>query len=495
MINIANDIISNMGNMYPDAKKIYIFLGVLIGILSVHKSVYGIIGLFFTRKFKPAKKLHKYAIVIAARNEENVIGNLLDSIKKQDYPEELLKVFVLADNCTDHTADIVRKHGVTCYERFNEEERTKGFALQYLFERIESDYGRMSFDGYLVFDADNLLKEDYISKMNDSFDAGCKIVTSYRNTKNFSESWIASTYALHWLRSIRQNHRTRSFLHLATNIQGTGFLFSNEIVKDGWKYTSLTEDRALTADCVVNGYEISYNDEAVFYDEQPVNLKIALRQRIRWAKGHIMAFGDSGWDLFKNIFFANPERKNEDQSIFRYLLDCVRYRWMSFDTFAQLVPSSIYNAVRWILLYLVIYPCFCYCSGMDTVALLFKGSYLAKVTSSVFGYKVLSIGPGPEAYFICILIVIWFRLCFRIGRYFYCIPVAIYLFFIERKRIIKMSIPKKLLYCLTWPVFDIIGRYSQYAALFVKVTWKPIPHNSKVRIEDIKYKVKEQTQN
>ena len=64
---------------------------------------------------------------------------------------------------------------------------------------------------------------------------------------------------------------------------------------------SLTEDRALTADCVVEGYEISYNDEAIFYDEQPVSLKVALRQRLRWSKGHLQAFAESGWGLFKNI--------------------------------------------------------------------------------------------------------------------------------------------------------------------------------------------------
>ena len=118
----------------------------------------------------------------------------------------------------------------------------------------------MNFEGYFVFDADNLLQTDYISRMNDSFDAGEKIITSYRNTKNFDENWIASTYALHWIRSIRTRHRARSVFRLATNIQGTGFLFSNEIVKDGWKYTSLTEDRALTADAVAQGYRISYND-------------------------------------------------------------------------------------------------------------------------------------------------------------------------------------------------------------------------------------------
>ena len=87
-------------------------------------------------------------------------------------------------------------------------------------------------------------------------------------------------------------------LHLATNIQGTGFLFTNEIVKNGWHYTSLTEDRALTADAVAQGYQISYQNEAMFYDEQPVSLKVALRQRTRWAKGHLQAFVESGPYLF-----------------------------------------------------------------------------------------------------------------------------------------------------------------------------------------------------
>ena len=171
--------------------------------------------------------------------------------------------------------------GAVCYERFDNEHKTKGFALQYLLEKIGEDYGRMSFEGYFIFDADNLLKNDYISKMNDAFDSGEKIITSYRNTKNFDENWIASTYAIHWIRSIRCNHRARSVLRLATNIQGTGFLFTNEIVKNGWHYTSLTEDRALTADAVAQGYRISYQDEAMFYDEQPTSLKVALRQRVK----------------------------------------------------------------------------------------------------------------------------------------------------------------------------------------------------------------------
>ena len=239
--------------IYKNADKIVDIIFWALGIFGIHSTIYWIIGFFFTRKFGPAKINHKYGICIAARNEEGVIGNLLDSIARQDYPKELLTVFVVADNCTDNTAQVARDKGAVVYERFDDTRRTKGFALQYLFKNIEKDYGVDSFEGYFVFDADNLLNKDYVSRMNESFDAGLKIITSYRNTKNFDENWIASTYALHWLRSIRKNHRTRSFLRLATNVQGTGFLFAHELVKDGWNYTSLTEDRAFTADAVAKG--------------------------------------------------------------------------------------------------------------------------------------------------------------------------------------------------------------------------------------------------
>ena len=215
-----------------------------ISSLLKYKIVYKIIGVFFTRKFKKAKCNHKYAILVAARNEETVIGNLIDSINQQDYPRELVTVFVVADNCTDNTAKIARELGAVCYERFDPEHRTKGYALQFLVENIKRDYGVQSFEVYFIFDADNLLKQDYITRMNESFDAGQKIVTSYRNTKNFGDNWISASYGVHWLRTIRNEHRARSLFHLATRIQGTGFLFAHELIKNGWNYVSLTEDRA-----------------------------------------------------------------------------------------------------------------------------------------------------------------------------------------------------------------------------------------------------------
>lgn len=486
-------VIKEIGSNYQLFKNINNILGLILSIIVIHKTFYFIIGMFFTRKFKPAKKKHKYAIVIAARNEEKVIGNLLDSIKKQDYPKDLITTFVVADNCTDKTAQVVREKGAICYERFNDKKKTKGYALEYLFEQIEKDYGRTSFEGYFVFDADNLLEKNFISKMNDAFDSGLKIITSYRNTKNFDENWIASTYALHWLRSIRTNHRARSVLHLATNIQGTGFLMASEIVKNGWHYTSLTEDRALTADAVAQGYEISYQDEAMFFDEQPINLKVALRQRLRWSKGHLQAYAQTGPYLFLNIFLGKrylktkwqDNNQTQKQSQFKRIVESIRHRFASFDTLVQLTPISFINLIRFIIVSVLIYSCSLYGTGINDMKLFSGSIWLAKVLRNLFDIKI-NIEPGINALLMGFVLTIWYRLLYRIGSYFTNIWLAVYLFIVEDSRIKKISFWKKVEFCLTWPIFDIIGRYTTYIAIFKKVEWKPIPHQSKITIDDLK---------
>ena len=455
IINPAKELFSLAGaNSYEIVNCINKNWGNILTILLAYHTIYMFVGFFATRKFPKAKNNHKYAILVAARNEETVIGNLLDSIRKQDYPSDLITVFVVADNCTDNTAGIARENGAICYERFDDEHRTKGYALQFLLERIEEDYGRQSFEGYFIFDADNLMKRDFITRMNEAFDSGEKIITSYRNTKNFDDNWISASYGLHWLRSIRFTHRARSVFRLATNIQGTGFLFASELVKDGWKYTSLTEDRAFTADAVVQGYHISYNDAAEFYDEQPVSIRVALRQRIRWAKGHILAFVESGWGLFANIFRAKGFRN----------------KFMSYDMFMLITPRVLFSLARRLI------------KGAFYVCVYFG----VKDQLSFLGFNI----PIPEfpgaGIIACIIQVALWRISWRItGYWFPMFLKAIYVFIVEHKRIKKIKWYRQLWFAITWPLFDIIGAWSMYIALFMKVTWKPIPHESKVNIDDV----------
>lgn len=443
-----------------------------ISYLLKYKKVYKITGLFFTRKFKKAMCNHKYAILVAARNEETVIGNLIDSINRQDYPKELITVFVVADNCTDKTAEIARKNGAVCYERFDNDHRTKGYALQFLVEQIKRDYGVESFEGYFLFDADNLLKYDYVTRMNESFDAGQKIVTSYRNTKNFGDNWISASYGVHWLRTIRNEHRARSLFHLATRIQGTGFLFSNELIKNGWNYVSLTEDRAFCADAVAQGYQISYNNDAEFYDEQPVDIKIAWRQRVRWAKGHLQALTETGPKLLKHIFItggaANRERPNEIW--YKKLFRNIRLRFMSLDMLSVVYPRSLVTLFKRAIIYYLKF------------ALILMG---ARFTFDIFkinlfGFELCRI---PLKSGIAALTISAFYASFV--TYFNNIISAIYIYIIEHKRISHIPFFKKVWFCITFPIFDIIGKFALLIALFKKVEWKAIPHTSSVKIDDI----------
>ena len=285
-------------------------------------------------------------------------------------------------------------------------------------------------------------------------------------------------------------------LHLATNIQGTGFLFANEIVKDGWKYTSLTEDRALTADAVAQGYEITYQDEAEFFDEQPVSLRIAVRQRLRWSKGHLQAFAESGPYLFLNIFLGkkyiktrwNHEKKKKG-NIWQRIIESIRHRFAAFDTLVQLTPIVFINLCRWLIIAVFIRACYKYTTGLNNLALFGGSTWICKLLRSINNIKI-NLPPGTKALFVSMGVSIFARILYRIGSYFTNIWIAAYLFIIEDARIKKVSIWKKILYVLTWPVFDIIGRYTIYVALFTKVEWKPIPHGSKVTIDDLSGGVK-----
>ncbi len=447
--------------------------------------IYKIVGIFATRKFKKTANLHKYAVLVAARNEEAVIGNLIDSIRKQDYPSELVDIFVVADNCTDNTAKIARDLGAVCYERFDPDRRTKGYALQFLVENIRRDYGIAAYEAYFLFDADNLLKGDYISRMNESFDAGQKIITSYRNTKNFGDNLISASYGLHWLRTVRYEHRARSVFHLATRIQGTGFLFANEIIKDGWNYVTLTEDRAFCVDAVANGYEISYNHEAQFYDEQPVSLKIALRQRIRWSKGHLQALFETGPKLVAHMFFTGGVahkralERGENPTLLKRFFNNIKLRFMSFDMLTVIFAPSFIGAARSIA-----------SAFVKIVLALGATAAVTGATENTVGVTdlvrdFLSSNLAERGAFGAVAFWVIFVVFLFVWSYLDTICTAAYVFIAERKRIPPIKWYKKLWYCLTFPIFGILGTISLFIALVTKVEWKPIPHNADINIDEL----------
>ena len=178
-------------------------------------------------------KKHKFMAIIPAHNEENVVKNLIESLKNQDYPKELIDMYVIADNCTDNTAKIAKDAGAIVYERFDEEHKTKGYAMQwFLKQKIEEN---ADYDAFCVFDADNIADVNFIKNMNKKLCEGETVVQGYRDIKNPTDTWITAGYAIFYWTMNRFYHLAIYNVGLSPLINGTGFMVKFDIIKpDGW---------------------------------------------------------------------------------------------------------------------------------------------------------------------------------------------------------------------------------------------------------------------
>lgn len=269
----------------------------------IHQVIYIPIAMFFRKRSLPNPPApNRYAVLICGRNEAQVIGYLIDSLMEQDYPRDLFSVFVAADNCTDDTAQIARAHGAVAYERHDLTHIGKGYAMDFLLSNIDRDYPD-AFDAYLVFDADNLVKEDFISRINEVFSNGYDVVTGYRNIKNYADNWISAAHGIWFIKDSCFSNNARMKLGTCTSVEGTGFVFSRRIkeAQGGWPFHLLTEDFEFTSHYAVKGEIFGYCAEAQFYDEQPTAFSDSWKQRLRWAKGGLQVVRRYGLRLFRGM--------------------------------------------------------------------------------------------------------------------------------------------------------------------------------------------------
>ncbi len=229
----------------------------------------------------------RFAILIAARNEQAVLPHLLESIANQDFPADQITTYVVADNCTDDTARVAAEHGAIVYERFNKKQVGKGYALDYLLTQIQKDGHLDDYDAFMIFDADNLLMPNYFTEMNKTCDRGYEAFAGYRNSKNFASNWISAGYAIWYLHDSAHMNRSRCLLGATCSVNGTGFGFTRQLLEKmgGWEYFTLTEDIEFSMICAARGYKVGYCHNAILFDEQPTRWKQSYRQRVRWSQG------------------------------------------------------------------------------------------------------------------------------------------------------------------------------------------------------------------
>ena len=384
---------------------------------------------FFKRKPRPVqeRKGDRYAFLIAARNEEAVIGHLVASAKAQDYPAELLDIYVAADNCTDATAAVAREAGAIVFER-QSDTVGKGYVMDFMLKEIEALHGKQYYEGYFVIDADNVLDPHFVSAMHRTHCEGYEIITCYRNTKNFGDNWISSGYGLWFLREARYLNYARYALNTSCAVSGTGYMFTQRILDEcgGWHYYMLTEDIEFTVDNVVRDKKIGYCADAVVYDEQPVKFSQSWSQRMRWVKGNIQVFAKYGWKLlWRSLTFRG----------------FANYDMMVTSTAAAIFAllSVVINAISFVA-YLIM--------GMPALFVLTEFGKLM-----LFSYGVMFL-------------------------------VGIFTTATEWKQI-HCSTWRKILTLFTFPLFMLTYIPIAIVPLFTRVKWKPIKHTRGKDLEEI----------
>ncbi|MBR7182249.1 MAG: glycosyltransferase family 2 protein [Clostridia bacterium] len=404
-------------------------VGILFVLMYSYQFFYAIFGFFKKPKSYPATDQSKrYAVVISARNEELVLPHLIQSIKEQTYPADKITIYVIADNCTDRTAEVVRELGAVVLERQDKEKIGKGYALEFLFNHISANGSIRDHDAYIIMDADNLMRPNYIEEMDKAYCAGNRILCSYRNSKNYDGSWVSAGYSLWFMRDSRLLNHPRTVLGASACATGTGFLIDSEIIErnGGWKHFLLTEDVEFTVDSLMQGERVGYCHNAEFFDEQPEKFGQSWRQRKRWAKGYFQVVAHYAKPLAKHIF---------------------RGSWSLYDITMNYLPALLLSSLQIFAM----------------VVLLALNGIFCQAFSLTLLFGLLS---------------------FLVGSYFLFFFMGLLTIIAEWKHIYCKKW-KAILHLFTFPIFMLSYLPIAVVALFTKVEWKPIAHKHVLSTNDV----------
>ena len=233
----------------------------------------------------PGEPACHFLIIIPAHNEERLLGETLDNIAQVDYPADLFSVHVVADNCADQTAEIASSKGAVVHVRQNKELLGKGYALQWLLNRLWQD--NIPHDALIFLDADSIISPNFLRVMAARIQRGEQVIQAYYAVRQPEQSWngalrYAALAVLHYLRP-----QGRMILGGSAGLKGNGMVFAAEVMKQYPWPASLTEDIELHMALLLKGQRVSFAPDAIVYGEMPNTLAQMHSQHMRWEQGRI----------------------------------------------------------------------------------------------------------------------------------------------------------------------------------------------------------------
>ena len=230
----------------------------------------------------------RIGIVIPARDESQTIGELIQSIKAQDYSKENFKVFVIVKDSTDKTIELVKEIGASVF--ICPDQTCKGDALHYFFENVDKT-NYESIDAFVLVDADAVLAKDYLTELNNAFESNADIIVTKKLIKNYLgkqfQSVICNCSALIYPINDELGNLYRQTKNIPLNMCGQGLAFRRSVIdrKGGWHYRTITEDYQLKMDSLLEGFKSEYCPYACIYTEEVLTASESYKRRLRWLTG------------------------------------------------------------------------------------------------------------------------------------------------------------------------------------------------------------------
>lgn len=225
-----------------------------------------------------------FAVVIPAHNEERLLLDTLRSCDALQYPTDKFTVYVIADNCTDNTAEIARQHGSTCLPRNDATLLGKGHALAFAFEQIPAEV----YDAVVVLDADCRIAPNALTSFNACLIQGQKVLQAKCLAANPDDSPISYALAVGCLIENCLFYIPKSRLGLGVLLRGTGFALHKSVIGTfKWNAHSIAEDIEYSITLTRARLRIRYVADTAVYSVFPASPDQLIVQRTRWAGGNI----------------------------------------------------------------------------------------------------------------------------------------------------------------------------------------------------------------
>ncbi|CAM3955539.1 glycosyltransferase family 2 protein [Mesobacillus thioparans] len=267
----------------------------------------------------------KFLILVAAHNEEKVIGSTIDNLRKIKYQKDLYDIYIVNDNSTDRTGEICEEKGMkyisTGEKLFPREGVGKPAGLQYALRFLGFEKLTEKYDCLMILDADNHVDPEILQELNSQFIGKGKpeAIQTYLDSKNSANS-LSLGYSMSYYITNRFFQLAKYRLGLPNAIGGTGFIVRLDYLMKhgGFRFHSLTEDLELEMEIVKDNGRILWNHFVRVYDEKPENFKISIKQRTRWSQGHWYVAFTNFKPFMKKLMTERGKLKILDQLIYLF---------------------------------------------------------------------------------------------------------------------------------------------------------------------------------